>query len=91
MILQGISIFQSLRLLILVLIRNHLLCPYSRCIAHERNNTARITATIAEISILRDSSTEISSLGITNCVDVVVASVAVGGTTTSTPKRLAFC
>lgn len=48
-------------------------------------------SSVAEISILRDSSIEISSLGITNCVDVVVASVAVGGTTTSTPRRLAFC
>ena len=44
----------------MVLIRNHLLCPYSDCIAHERDNTARIKVSIDEkrnVSLYKSKST----------------------------------
>ena len=43
----------------MVLVRNHLLCPYSSCVAHERGNTARIKAVIDEkrnVSIFKSKS-----------------------------------
>jgi hypothetical protein len=43
-----------------VLVRNHLLCPYSDCVAHERSNTARIKAVIDEkrnVSLFKSKST----------------------------------
>ena len=49
-----------MRILAMVLIRNHLLCPYQDCIAHKRENTPRIKVLIDEkrnVSVYKSKST----------------------------------